>query len=144
LPTWIRALSTSGLQTATRARLWILAIAAALSGACVHAVEINEQAIENARENATLNGLDQLIEFHTSLDEPAEEFDLVFANILRRVLIENAGALRVRQSRIGRMILSGLFGTDVPAILARYKPLLSPMTAHIHERGEWRAVVSSP
>src|SRR5664279_3870288 len=40
----------------------ILAIGAALSGAKVEAVEINERAIENARENATLNHVEQLIE----------------------------------------------------------------------------------
>ncbi len=42
------------------------------------------------------------------------------------------------------MILSGLLGTDVPGILARFKPLLVPMTVQVHERGEWRAIVSSP
>jgi ribosomal protein L11 methyltransferase len=122
----------------------ILAIGAALSGARVEAVEIDEMAIEHARENAALNDVDELIEFRTRTSEPARQFDLVFANIVYLVLLENAEALCARQLRSGRMILSGLFGTDVPGILARFKPLLIPMTAQVYERGEWRAVVFSP
>ena len=122
----------------------ILAIGAALSGARVEAVEINERALENARENATLNHVEQLIEFRTQLTEPVREFDLVFANIVNPVLLEIGKALCARQSRHGRMTLSGLVATDVPSILARYKPLLAPMSAQVYERGDWRAIVFSP
>ncbi len=122
----------------------ILAIAAALAGAHVEAVEIDECAIENARDNAVLNGVESLIDHRTRMSEPPEAFDLVLANILNKVLIEYAEALCARQSRNGRMILSGLFGTDVPGILARYRPLLAPMKPEVYERGDWRAVVFSP
>jgi len=122
----------------------ILAIAAALSGAQVQAVEIDERSIENARENAALNGVQSRIEFLTHLSEPAQPFDLVLANILNRVLLEHAEQLCARQSRAGRMVLSGLFGTDVPGILARYKPLLAPMRPEVYERDEWRAIVFAP
>jgi ribosomal protein L11 methyltransferase len=119
----------------------ILAIGAALSGAHVEAVEIDERALENARENAQLNQVEPLIEFRTQLREPKRQFDLVVANILNQVLLEHAEALCARQSRQGRMILSGLVATDVPGIMARYRPLLVPMVGQIYERGEWRAVV---
>jgi ribosomal protein L11 methyltransferase len=122
----------------------ILAIAAALAGARVEAVEIDEAAIENARENAALNGVESLIDYRTQLSEPPAQFDLVLANILNKVLLEYAEPLCARQSSSGRMILSGLFGTDIPGILARYKPLLPSMKAEIYERGEWRAVMFSP
>jgi ribosomal protein L11 methyltransferase len=122
----------------------ILAVAAALSGIPVQAVEIDELAIENARENAALNGVEPLIEFRTHLSEPAEPFDLVLANILNQVLLDHAEALCARQSRNGQMILSGLFGTDVPGILARYRPLLAPMTPEVYERAAWRAIVFKP
>jgi ribosomal protein L11 methyltransferase len=118
----------------------ILAVAAALCGARVEAIEIDERAIENARENAALNGVESQIELRTHLSEPAPSFDLVLANILNQVLLAHAEQLCARQSRKGQMILSGLFGTDVPGILARYKPLLAPMTAEIYERGDWRAI----
>lgn len=122
----------------------ILAIAAALSGASVHAVEIDDLAIDNARENAALNGVEHLITFHKELPEPAAPFDLVFANILNRVLLTYAEALSARQSRSGRMILSGLFGTDVPGVLSCYRQLLEGMQPSVHEREDWRAIVFSP
>jgi ribosomal protein L11 methylase PrmA len=74
----------------------------------------------------------------------ARELDLVFANIVNPVLLEIGDALCARQSRHGRMTLSGLVATDVPSILARYKPLLAPMGAQVYERGDWRAIVFSP
>jgi ribosomal protein L11 methylase PrmA len=113
-------------------------------GICIEAVEIDEMAIDHARENARLNGIDELIEFRMRVSEPARQFDLVLANIVYLVLLEHAAALCARQLRSGHMILSGLFGTDVPGILARFKPLLIPMTSQVYERGEWRAVVFSP
>jgi ribosomal protein L11 methyltransferase len=122
----------------------ILSIATALSGAQVEAVEIDEQAISNARENAALNNVQHLLDYRTHLSEPAQPFDLVLANILNKVLIDYAEQLCARQSRNGHMILSGLFGTDVPGILARYRPLLAPMTPQVFERGEWRAIMFSP
>src|SRR5512142_2344151 len=97
----------------------ILAIAAALSGARGQAVEIDARSIENGRETAVLNGVAPLIEWRTQLSDPAPQFDIVLANILNRVLLEHAEQLCTRQARPGRMILSGLFGTDVPGILAR-------------------------
>ena len=122
----------------------ILAIAAAGRGAHVQAVEIDPDAIECARYNVALNAVASRVEVRTSMREPAEPVDLVLANILRSVLLAFADALCARQSREGHMVLSGLVGTDVPAILARYKPRLAPMQAHVHARGEWRAVMFSP
>ncbi len=122
----------------------ILSVAAALSGARVEAVEIDERSIENARENAALNRVESRIDLRTHLSEPARPFDLILANILSKVLLEHAEQLCLRLSRQGRIILSGLFGTDVPSILGRYKPLLAPMKPEIFERGDWRAVVFAP
>jgi ribosomal protein L11 methyltransferase len=119
----------------------ILAIALALSGTRVEAIDIDELALEHARQNARLNGVESLIDFRAQLSEPTEPFDIVISNILNQVLLDHADALAERQSRQGRMILSGLLPTDVPAILGRYKPLLAPMRPQIYERGQWRTVV---
>jgi ribosomal protein L11 methyltransferase len=119
----------------------ILAVAAALTGARVEAVEIDAAALDGARLNARLNGVEQAIDFRQRLEQPARAFDLVLANVLLHVLMDFAEPLCARVSRRGRAVLSGLLGTDVPAILARYRPLLAPMRADVFERGEWRAVV---
>lgn len=122
----------------------ILAIAAAKLGATVHAVDIDKRALEHARHNARLNGVDTRIGLDTCLRDPSSEYDVLLANILRPVLLEWAPALCARQSRKGHMVLSGLLATDVPEILACYQPRLAPMHAHLHQRGEWWAVMFSP
>lgn len=122
----------------------ILAIGAALHGASVDAVEIDPAALDHARNNARLNGVEAALGHHTELTEPPELFDLVLANILRPVLVAFAPALAARTSRSGHLVLAGLVATDVPFILAAYSPLVAPMRPRIHERGDWRCVVYSP
>jgi ribosomal protein L11 methyltransferase len=122
----------------------VLAIAAALAGARVEAVEIDARALVEAGDNARRNGVEARVELRDRLREPAAPFDVVVANILRGVLLDAAPALAARQSRAGHMILSGLVATDVPAILARYRPLLAPMRDEVYARGEWRAVMFAP
>lgn len=122
----------------------ILAIAAALSGASVSAVECQAAAIAHARHNARLNAVEERITFDTELRESSEPYDLVLANILNHVLLEYAEALCSRVRRSGRLILSGLFPTDVPSVLARYRGLVAPMQPQIFERGNWRAIMFVP
>lgn len=122
----------------------ILAIAAALSGASVSAVECQPAAVEHARHNARLNAVEDRISFDAELREPSELFDLVLANILNQVLLAYAGPLCARLRRNGRLILSGLSATDVPGVLARYRGLLAPMQPQIFERGDWRAIMFVP
>ena len=122
----------------------ILGVAAARrAGSRVDAVEIDEAARAHARETARLNGVADLVDVRETMAEPPATFDLVLGNVLCDVLLEYAGPLCERQSRGGHMVLSGLVATDVPAIVARYSPLLAPMRAQIFERDEWRAVMYS-
>jgi ribosomal protein L11 methyltransferase len=118
----------------------ILSIGAALAGAKVLAIEIDEQAIEHARRNVALNGVGAWIEFRTRLSDDDGPFDWVLANVLRQVLLDFAEPLCSRLAPKGKLILSGLFGTDVPAILSRYRALLPTMNCDVFERGDWRAV----
>jgi ribosomal protein L11 methyltransferase len=122
----------------------ILALAVAGRGARVEAVENDLSALEVARKNARLASVDQLVDCRERLSEPAIEVDLVLANVITPVLLAFAGALCARQSRAGRMILSGMLPTDVPAVLARYEPLLRPMRPQLFARGEWRALLFAP
>jgi len=127
----------------------ILAIGAALRGArVVHAVEIDPLAIDNARENARLNSVETKIRYETELSglrevEPREGYDVVFANILRPVLLEFAEALCRRVREGGAMILSGLIETDVASVSERYSVLLGGVQPQVFARAEWRAIVFS-
>lgn len=117
----------------------ILSIAAAKLGAAVEAVEISEPAIENARDNAERNSVDDKVQWSPSLDAIPGPFELVVANILRGVLLEFADQLVARVATEGRLVLSGLVSTDVPEVSVRYAFLLMSRP-EIYQRGEWRAL----
>jgi ribosomal protein L11 methyltransferase len=93
----------------------ILAIAAAKLGASsVVAVDIDEQAMENARHNARLNGAGIHIGLGSVSEILAGKFDLqqadlIVANILAPVLLRllDEGLARLVQSD-GKLILSGI------------------------------------
>lgn len=118
----------------------ILAIGAALLGASVDAVEIDELAIDNALENARINSVESRIQYSRSLGGAPGQYPLVIANILRPVLVEFAPELVRRLAPGGCLILSGLVAGDVPEIERVYSELLG-RKPRISERGEWRGVV---
>lgn len=115
----------------------ILSIGAVKLGGSAIGVEIDEAANVAARENARLNG----VEMTFDASWPAGTFDVVLANILRDVLLALAPDITSRLARPGVLVLSGLVSTDVPAIIARYGPLLDGSRPEIFERDAWRALV---
>ena len=120
----------------------ILAFAGAILGARVDAVEIDELAVDNARENAALNGIQNRIEFQLKLEDLSnpKRYDVVLANILRPVLIEFARDLTARMKDDGSLILSGLIEQDVKEILEVYSRLLPGHKSVVTRLNEWRGV----
>ena len=119
----------------------ILAIAAARLGAQVDAIEIDAAAVAEAERNAQLNGLSDRICYARTLDGVIGPLELVVANILQPVLLEYAVGLTGRLAVAGTLVVSGLVATDVPAISARYAPLLGGRRPEIFELDEWRALL---
>ena len=81
--------------------------------------DIDEWSSENAKHNATLNGvdnLDVLLGDASVLDGVKEEFDVVIANINRNILLNDMTAFRSHLKTEGRLILSGFYETDVPML----------------------------
>lgn len=100
----------------------ILAVAAAKLGAEVDAVEIDEMALNAAKECAEINGVADKIRFYKSL--PADDtttYNFIVANILRSVLIEFSGELLRRLKPDGRLSMSGLLQTDVDDVSQAYQ-----------------------
>lgn len=118
----------------------ILSIGAALLGAKVDAVEIDQLANENAQENEKLNGVEHSIRILTDLSDAPGPYSLVIANILKPVLLEFAEPLVKRLEPGGTLILSGLIEPDVRDVYNRYSELLSRKPT-VHIKGEWRALV---
>jgi ribosomal protein L11 methyltransferase len=118
----------------------ILAIGAALLGALVSAVEIDQMAIDNAIENAEINDVEDRIVYTKTLAPVGDHFPLVIANILRPVLIEFAPELVRRLAPRGTLILSGLIESDVAEIDRVFSALLG-RKPDVRALNEWRCLV---
>ena len=111
----------------------ILAIAAGLLGHEVSAIDIDADALKNAHLNAQHNDMESAISFAVSGPASVTDvFDLVVANIIAPVLLENASAIK-RCARRG-LILSGLLAHQEPDIRAAYEPWV---VKDRHSIGDW-------
>ncbi len=102
----------------------ILAIAMKLLGADrVLAVDNDEIAIANARENAIFNRLGRQIGFSSdALVSIRRRFDLIAANIITATLIDLAPLLQRRLAARGFLVLSGILKSEVDRVLDHYVP----------------------
>jgi ribosomal protein L11 methyltransferase len=100
----------------------ILAITAAKLGAAhVDAVDLDPQAVETTRANASANG----VELNSALPDalPAAGYDIVVSNILARPLIVLAPLLARGVSRgASRIALSGILEAQAGEVTGAYEP----------------------
>lgn len=98
----------------------ILGIVASRLGADrVLGYDIDEWSSENAKHNASINGvgnLDVMFGDASVLDVVDEEFDVVIANINRNILINDMSAFKRHMKTDGCLILSGFYESDVPML----------------------------
>lgn len=99
----------------------ILAILAAKMGAAapVHALDTNIQSVRSCKENATLNKVDQQIRVHHAGAAAIQKsrYGIILANIHRNVLVDEMDTMaRGLEPGIGRLLLSGFYTADVPAL----------------------------
>ena len=117
----------------------ILAFAMASGGMRVTAIDVDRQALQNARENAALNLVRRKIRFSsTPLEKVSGRFDLITANILSSVLVAMASALTRRLKPRGRLILGGILASEVRHVLPAYRALR--VIANQRSRG-WATLV---
>lgn len=92
----------------------ILAIFAAKKGAAVVAVDIDENAYENALENLEINKVAEKVYITKgTVDSVAEkDFDIILANINRNVLLQDMSKYAVRLRVGGHLLLSGFYEND--------------------------------
>jgi ribosomal protein L11 methyltransferase len=121
----------------------VLAIAAALLGnrsAEIIAIDIDPLALENARANARLNGVEKSIRFSSvPLVSIHRHFDLIVANILSGTLIELAPHLRRIVAPGGRIVLGGFLADEAGDVLSHYRSPLRCLSRKTH-RG-WTTLV---
>jgi ribosomal protein L11 methyltransferase len=120
----------------------ILSIALALLGHEVDAVEIDPMSIDNSRENALANHVENRIHHSTSFpDQETQKYPVIVANILKPVLLEHADALVSRLASPGLLILSGLIEPDLEPVRVKYTEAMHTPPSQVLENGEWRAIV---
>lgn len=121
----------------------ILSIAAVKLGAAeVVAVDIEAPAIENARANCVLNGVDaQVVLMQCSVDGVSEAFDMVVANIISSILLPMIPGLAKRLHPEGYAILGGILHREREAfcaVLNRANLVLDEML----DDGEWLCAIA--
>jgi ribosomal protein L11 methyltransferase len=96
----------------------ILAILAARLGAAeVVAVDIEDWTVENARENAALNGVPVEVRLgDVGVIEPDAPYDIILANINRNVLLADIPVYARRLVPGGTLVMSGFYTEDLGAI----------------------------
>src|ERR1700689_2952418 len=124
----------------------VLAIAAALLGKSdgferdMIAIDVDPAALENARANARLNGVEKTIRFSSvPLVSIHRHFDLIMANILSGTLIELAPHLKRIVAPGGRLILGGFLADEADEVLSHYRSPLRCLSRKTH-RG-WTTIV---
>ncbi|MFE3836285.1 50S ribosomal protein L11 methyltransferase [Pseudogemmobacter sonorensis] len=126
----------------------VLAMAAAkmLPEALVIASDIDPVAVEVARANLAINGLEGRVEcleaagFDHRRLAAAAPYDLVFANILKGPLVELAPDMAAHVIRGGRIILSGLLVVQAKAIIETYLARGFRLLDR-NDLGEWSALI---
>ena len=97
----------------------ILAMAAALLGAkTIHAVDIDEKAVELARENIAQNGLSDRVTVNQGnlLDGSLGQLDLIIANIIADIIILVLPEVAVKLRQNGRFLASGIIEERLPDV----------------------------
>ncbi|TVT73040.1 MAG: 50S ribosomal protein L11 methyltransferase [Denitromonas halophila] len=110
----------------------ILAIAASRLGAGrVAGVDIDEKAVDAARDNAERNQVN--IELQISAKPLTDQFDLVVANILTNPLCVLAPALCAHVAPGGQLALSGVLDTQTQQVIDAYAPWITLKVGKTHD-----------
>ena len=114
----------------------VLAIFAKRLGAeKVVAVDIDEKSVENAQENAALNG--ETIDVRLGSTPPEGPYDLILANIHRNILLANMHAYAANLKPNGELWLSGFYESDCEVLQAAAEQEGLCVT-DVLARHEWR------
>ena len=99
----------------------ILGIAAKICGAkSVYMCDIDEQAVEFARQNAALNNVDAIIE-RADLLEGDRQADFIFANITADILMRFSKSIGKHLRKGGIIVLSGIIDTREDEVVQCYR-----------------------
>lgn len=119
----------------------ILAIAAAKLSPTVHieACDVDADAVEIARENAHLNGVEDRIDFYVgTISETTASANIVCANLTADVIVPLLPQLL--DATCGRLVLSGILQEQLEMMEGRLREV-GATEFEIESDGEWVAIV---
>lgn len=113
----------------------ILSLAAAKLGAAeVTAIDVDDTALKVCHDNASLNGLSNIL-----IGDPStingRRYDVIVANILLEPLVQLADHLTQHLSIGGQIVLSGILSEQIARLLAAYSGKYKMQTPRL--LGEW-------
>ena len=119
----------------------ILSLAALKLGmATAVGVDIDAQAVAVAERNATLNGLQERVQFHSgSVDSVSGQFGLITANIYLGPLVDMMGSFAERLTPQGSVILAGILAHQELALRAAMQTAGLDVQHRLEEAG-WVAL----
>lgn len=119
----------------------VLAILASMKEADpVTAIDIDEWAYNNALENIRLNKAGNIRVLKGGAERLGDEFyDVIFANINRNILLQDIPSYTGVLNRKGRLIMSGFYQEDIPAIRMKAEKA-GLIYSHFSEMDQWVAV----
>jgi ribosomal protein L11 methyltransferase len=120
----------------------VLAIAAAKLGAAfVNAIDVDPDAIENARENISRNGVEAVVEAHVRdlTEAPLSPADVVIANLTGTLLARHADDLTALVRKGGSLIVAGFTIDEKPLVLEAFESAFT--LSESAEEDDWWAVV---
>lgn len=119
----------------------VLAILAAIRGASkVYAVDNDEWAYDNARENVERNNAGEVEVVLGGAEKiKGKKFDLILANINRNVLLEDLEKYTACLKNGGHIIMSGFYLSDLPVIRSKAEEIDLSFLRY-SEREQWACV----
>jgi ribosomal protein L11 methyltransferase len=122
--TWLDGMPLSGLTVIDYGcGSGVLGIAALKLGArCVHAFDLDPQALLATSENAADNEVASALRICEDAQQLPQECDVMVANILSETLVALAPALAARVSSGGSVLLAGILAPQEPEVVACYAP----------------------
>lgn len=96
----------------------VLAIIGSKLGARpIEAIDIEEWAYENTKDNNNLNDVNDMIVLHGDAELlKNKHFDVILANINRNILLNDMATYSACLNKNGKILFSGFYETDVPVI----------------------------
>ena len=115
----------------------VLAIAAVKLGArSALGVDIDPDALDNARENAALNAVGEGVQFaRVDFRDLSLSANVVMANLTGALLERSAAALAAIVKPAGLLIVSGFMESEKDAVIAAFEPFLALQS--VSQEDEW-------